>query len=624
MLQKLNERIQGAVAWLVVVLIGITFTLFGVDYYLQSRQITNSKVTVNGKSLTEQTFETNYRRARGMKESAQITAEDDKKLQNQVLDQMVTNEVLIQAAHKNGFEVSANQANSAIVQIPQFQEDGHFSTEKYQQALSAALYTQISFQNEVRQGMLLNQQRFAFIGSSFALPNEIDQYVKLNMQTRDYDYLTVSVAHFEKKAQVTPGAIENYYKQHPKEFMSPEQVSVNYVLLSMNDVKKKIKISADDVKQFYDENQNNYLTPAQWKVAHILFAIPKDASQEVLDQIKKKADDAHVVLQKKPAQFSELVSSLSDDKLSVAEKGELPWIIAGQNEYDKILSQLTKPGEISAPEQTKHGYEIFKLIAYKPVTMKPLAEVELTIKEQLLTELAQTKYAQALEQLSDLSYQSPDSLNPVSDIMKLKIDKTASFSRAGGLDNLTKNHQVINAAFSHDVLVLGNNSEPIQLDNDSVAVVRVNEHFPEKEQAFNAVQAQINLILTRQIAEAKAKEFGDNLFNLHDEAKQKALINANKLIWKSVKGSTRESDKTDALINDMAFNLVKVADHTSLTLANGDYVIVKLKNISNGKLNTLDKEQRISLIHQIEAGYGTMDFDLYEKNLINHAQILKP
>ena len=49
---------------------------------------------------------------------------------------------------------------------------------------------------------------------------------------------------------------------------------------------------------------------------------------------------------------------------------------------------------------------------------------------------------------------------------------------------LTKNKQVINSAFSHDVLELGNNSEPVQLDNDSVVVLRVNKHIPAKEQSL--------------------------------------------------------------------------------------------------------------------------------------------
>ncbi|MFT4060293.1 MAG: SurA N-terminal domain-containing protein [Legionella sp.] len=622
MLQKLNERIQGVIAWLVVILIGITFTLFGVDYYLQSHQTTNAKVTVNDESLTEQAFEVNYRRARGMQDVAHMSAEDEKKLQSQVLDQMVTNEVLVQAAHHNGFGVSANQANAAILSIPQFQEDGHFSAEKYQQALSAAYFTQSSFQNEVRQGMLLNQQRFAFIGSSFALPGEIERFVKLFMQTRDYDYLTIDTAHFEKDVHVNPDAITEYYKQHQKQFMTPEQVSLDYVTLSMNDIKNHINTSEEDIKRFYHDNESNYLTPAQWHVAHILFAVPETASKEEQDDIQKKADDAFAELQKDPSQFDKLVSTVSDDKLSITDHGELPWMTAGQNEYGKILSNLTKPNEISAPAKTKHGYEIFKLLAYKPATQKSLAEVETTIKKQLITEMAQNKYAQTLEQLSDLSYQSPDSLTSVSEALHLKIVQTKLFSRAGGDDELTRNPQVINAAFSHDVLELGNNSDPIQLDNDSVAVIRVNERIPEKEQSLDAVREQIHKILVKQIAEIKAKELGASLLAPIDDKKQQEFI-ANHLTWISVEKASRDSDKTESLINDAAFNLLRPGSRGSVILPNGNFVVVKLKQINDGKLNSLDKEQRDSLVQQIEASYGMMDYDLYVKRLINQAQIVR-
>lgn len=623
MLQKLNERIQGVVAWLVVILIGITFTLFGVDYYLQSRQTTNSKVVVNDQHIPLQTFETNYRRARGMQDSTQMTAADEKKLQNQVLDQMITNEVLVQAAGKDGFAVSLNQASAAILSIPQFQEDGHFSTEKFQQALSAALFTQSSFQNEVKQGMLLNQQRFAFMGSSFALPDEIERFIGLYMQRRDYDYLTVPVSHFEKNVHVSQEAVSEYYKKHKKEFMTSEQVSLDYVTLSMHDIRAKIKVSEDDIKRYYEENQSNYLTPAQWKVAHILFAVPEDANTSDRAQIQKRAHDAYTLLQKNPEQFDRLVSTLSDDKLSVADKGVLPWISAGQNDYNRILSNLTKPGEISPPEKTKHGYELFRLVDYKPVSTKSLSEVEPAIKEQLSTEMAQNQYTQALEQLSDLSYQSPDSLHPVADTLKLKIERTQPFSRVGGTESITKNQQLINTAFSHDVLDLGNNSEPIQLDNDSVVVVRVNHHWPEKQQSLEAVRDRINTFLIKQSAESKAKEIGIKLLNPSEDKSQHELIERNNLSWKSVVNATRDNDKEETQVNDMAFNLLRPESRNGLILQNGDYVVVRLKRINYGTLNTLDREQQDSLVQQIEASYGMMDYDLFVKQLINSAKIVR-
>jgi peptidyl-prolyl cis-trans isomerase D len=623
MLQKLNERIQGVVAWLVILLIAVTFTIFGLDYYLQSHQTSNARVSVNEQPISNQLFETNYRRARAQQDLAQMTAADEKKLQSQVLSQLISNEVTLQSARKFGFEVSVNQANAAILNIPQFQQDGHFSSERYQQALNGALFTPETFQNEVRQGMLVNQQRFAFVGSSFALPDEVSRFVRLYMQTRDYDYVTITSSNFIKQATIAQEDIVAYYEKHKNEFMTPEQVSIDYITLSMQELKSKIKISKDEIGKYYEENKDHYLTPAQWQVAHILYAIPANASQSEVEQVKNKALNAYKQLEKKPNLFEDFVASQSDDKISIANKGMLPWITAGQNEFDKALLTLTKPGQISPPIRTKHGFELFKLVAYKPVITKPLSEVEETIQDQLLTESAQTKYAQALEQLSDLSYQTPDSLSPVSDALKIKIQKSESFSNLGGQSPLTKNKLIINAAFSHDVLELSNNSEPIQLDNDAVVVLRVNQHLPSKKQSLSAVQEQIQNILAKKQAEAKAKDLGSNLLNPVENEKQRTMMSSNQLKWSSVKRSARDNADTNTLINELAFNLSKPESREGLVLENGDYVVVRLKSINDGDLSTLDKEHKDSLIQQIEASYGMMDYDLYVNNLVKKAKVEK-
>lgn len=624
MLQKLNERIQGVIAWVVIGLIAVTFTLFGVDYYMQSHGVSDAEVTVNGEAISKQAYEVSFRRTRQQHDPEQFTASDESALKKKVLEDMISNLVSVEAAHKNGFQVSIEQANAAILSIPQFQQDGQFSSERYQQALSGAMFTPESFQQEVRQGMLLNQQRFAFIGSSFVLPEEIERFVKLYMQTRDYDYVQIPASLFTDKVKISDDEVKNYYASHQQEFIAPEQVSIDYIRLSMKKVKEQLKINDTDVKKFYEENQANFLTPAQWQVSHIMFAIPEGSNEDSIEQIKQKADDAYQALQNNPLQFDEWVKTISSDKLSAANKGVLPWIVAGQTSFDKALAELNKPGEISAPIKTDKGYEIFKLIAYKPAELKPFAEVKEQITEQLAAEQLQTKFAQLQEQLSDLSYQTPDSLNPVAEEMKLPVEQSKPFSRKGGDTKITRMPQIINMAFSHDVLESGNNSEPLQLDNDSVIVLRVNKHLPATEQSLSEVKEQIVEKLTRQNASVKAKELGTMLLaNKGSSEVDEQLLAKHKLSWKQVEQATRETDKTDALINDLAFSLPKKDNQSGKILENGDFVVVRLKKINDGNLNTLDKEQQASIAQQIETSYGLMDYDLYMSNLVRSAKIEK-
>ncbi|WP_133126789.1 SurA N-terminal domain-containing protein [Legionella nagasakiensis] len=623
MLQKLNERIQGIVAWVIIILIAVTFALFGVDYYMQSRQDTNVQVEVNGQPITKQAFELNYRRARQMRDSTHMTASGENQFKKQVLDEMIVNQVSVQAARQHGFEVSTEQANAAILGIPQFYEDGRFSADRYQQALSGALFTPESFQHEVRQGMLLNQQRFALIGTAFALPSEVKQFVKLYMQTRDYDYLTILASPFKKEINASDEEVSAYYHKHQKEFLTPEKVLISYVQLSMQDIKATIKLSDEQLMRYYEENQHNYLTPAEWQVAHILFAVPVGATTTEQQQVKEQAEKTYKILQMKPELFEQKVAQLSEDRISAMKKGVLPPIVGGQSELDKSLVNLTEPGQISPPIQTRHGYELFKVLTYKPAKVKPYADVKAEIREQLAAELAQTEYAKVLEELSDLSYQTPDSLLPVSENLHLPIKTAGPFSRRGSDNALTQNKAIIQAAFSHDVLELGNNSEPIQIDNNSVVVLRVDKHIPTQEKSLAEVKSYIVNKLMDEKAQLKAKKLGQTLMAAKkDQAQQERLIEENQLKWQEVVQATRETDKAASAINEMAFNLQRVGAETGRNLENGNYVIVRLKKINDGELQRLDKEQIASITQQLEANYGVMDYDLYINGLLSKAKIV--
>lgn len=612
MLQKLNERIQGVVAWVVVSIIALTFALFGIDSYIQARHTSLVEAEVNGKPITKQALDIRYRRLRHEQDMSGKTTGTEKQLKQQILKSMIASHVNINAAQQSGFNLDQGQVNAAIFQIPQLQKDGQFSPERYEQILSGALFTPQTFQKEIYQGMLLNQQHFAFLGTAFALPNEIENFVKLYGQTRDYRYLQIPAHAFLKDLNVSEDEVKAYYASHAHEFLAPEQVSLEFVTLSMAAVRAKLAPTEADLKTYYDNNQASYMTPAKWQVRHILFEIPEDVSDDELQAIKTRTDASYHQYKSAPNTFK-------------TQSKVLPWIVAGESPLDADLIQLTTVGQLLPPLKTEAGYEIFQLQAYEPAQVKAFEAIHATVREHWLAERSQADYARLLEELSDQSYQMPDSLTPVAEALKLPIEKTALFSHEGGKDLLTSSPRVLKAAFSHDVLVLGNNSAPIQLNDDSVVVVRVRKHIEKREKTLSEVQSQIKEALMHDKAESRAEALGQTLqSNKQGAFMDEALLLKHHLTWKSATQATRDSSLAPAEINDLAFTLPRAGSRAGLALSNDEgYVVVELNDISNGTLSMLDSEQMQSISQQLAANYGTVDYDLYTSSLLEQAKIVR-
>ncbi len=625
MLQKLNERIQGLIAWVIIGVVALTFTLFGVDSYLQAHHASAIEVEVDGESISKQAFELQYRRMRQAQEASGITDGAEKALKRQILDDMIATKVNTRAAYRYGFAFDAVQANAAILHIPEFQKDGHFSPDRYQQVLSNALFTAQSFQEKVRQGMLLNQQRFAFMGTAFALPDEMEKFVKLYGQTRDYRYVRIPSNIFLKDVAISEDEIKTYYEQHKNEFFAPEEVQLDVIRLSMPTIREGFKPTEVALKNYYENNQGNYMVPARWYVRHALIEIAKDASKAEGEAALARAEALYKSLQSAPDEFEKRAKAASLEKPGSMHVGVLPWIVAGESDLDSELIHLTLPGELLGPIKTDDGYEIFQLIAYEPTKVQPFDEVRADVQEHWQALHAQTEYSRLLEELSDRSYQTPDSLVTVSESLNLPLEQTERFSRDGGHDALTSSPEVIKAAFSHDVLALGNNSAPIQLDEDTVVVVRVREHVKAQERPLSVVASDIRNRLRHAKAQVKAAQLGETLLHTNsNHILDETPLLRHHLTWQDVTQATRDSSLAPIEVNQLAFTLSDAKRHAGLALA-GDagYVVVELKQLVDGKMSSLDTEQLASISQQIGANYGAIDYDLYVNQLIEQSKIVR-
>jgi len=158
--------------------------------------------------------------------------------------------------------------------------------------------------------------------------------------------------------------------------------------------------------------------------------------------------------------------------------------------------------------------EKFKL-NYLILSVKDL-EKNLKLSDQA----AQEKYADLGNQLANLTFENPQSLDPAASQLGLVIQHTdwisGDWARQHNLKNLPSilnNPAVLQAALSNDVLHNGQNSDPINLSPDTVMVLRIGAYEPSAVQPFAQVK---NLCIDGVMQEKKIR----NIQNLADQIKQ--------------------------------------------------------------------------------------------------------
>ncbi len=613
MLQNIHEKVHGWIAWFVIILIAITFALFGASYYIGSHRVSDIKATVGDTAITKRAFEDEYQRSKQGKVISGLA--DEQKLKSQTLRQMIANYSRVDAARNEGFIVSKSQAQQAMLTMPDFVENGVFSKDRFQQILSANLLTPEALLHKVQQGMLLNQQRFMISASDFALPSELKNFVALTEQTRNYHYLLLSQDLFKDRVSVTQNEIKNFFNTHRALFMTPEQVIVSYVSISLPDLVAKTNISVEKAEQFYLENKSNYVRPAQYKIKHIFVA---EGHKDKLPKIKQS-------LEAKKS-FEKVADMYSDDL--VAKGNTLPWMGAGVMDIavDRALIKLSKK-QVSRAVKTSNGYEIVKLVDIKPKKQLPFSDVREQIISYLKNEKAQQVFTEMNDKLTDLSYQNPDSLDEVAKELGLEIKTLGPITRVGDAKGLGANKHLLQAAFSQEVLEQGENSAPIKVSDDTVLVLRVKSHLKPTQKKLSEVQADIKQMIAANKAQSRAKELGQKILGLLRKDQDIApLLLAEKVKFKSEVGARRNDSKVNPLVNELAFSLTNPeAKKNSLGGAYLDkintYAVISLSKVTPGNLSSLDLDAKRNILKQLEISFGLRDYQFYLKSVMKDIKV---
>ena len=615
MLQIIRERAQGWIAWAIVILISIPFALWGVQSYIGTGSEPIA-ATVNGVDITVRELDQRFQRARTQLRQRMGAAYDpemfdDKALRQQVLDQTIRENLLVETTHAMGLRASDQEVKMQILSNQAFMQDGRFDKGTYERMLELQGMSPAQYETELRQRLVGTQLARAVMASELVTDAELDAFVKLSRQKRDISFVRVPMADSQSDEPLPDEEISAYYEENLDRFEVPEQVKVNYLVLDSESIGSASGPSEDELRVLYEEEIDRFKQPERRHVRHILLTVDANADDAAVEQVRAELEVVKDRIIAGEA-FEEVAKEVSRDPGSAAQGGDLGTFEPGLMDpaFDEAAFSL-EPGQLSEPVRSRCGYHLIRVEEVEAAKIKPFDEVKAELHAEASKQHTDALFYEWAERLSNVVYETPDSLEPAAEELGLQLQTSDWIPRTGGA-GLLSHPKLTAAAFSDDVLQQGNNSELIEPERDELqaVVLRVVEHREASTKPLDEVRDEIIGVLREQKAKDGAlTAAGAMVEQLRAGRSLEELIGDYKLEQLGLIG--RSAQKGAPEVVEAAFKLPRTADEqrqfSSVSLANGDAAVVILDGIEIGSIKDMDEasreRERLNLSRQIGRHY---------------------
>jgi len=633
MLMAIRDRVMGFVGWLLLGLLFIAFAFFGLNSYFTS----NAKsfaAEVNGVEITIPEYQRAYQQLRNrmqrmMGEAYNPAMIDEDALKKSALQQLIREQLILQEAGDDGYAVSKQLVAAQINAVSAFNgDDGTFSIEKYRRVLQQQGMSPAEFEWRLSRELMANQVTNGIAQTAGVSRHDLENIYRLQTQQRRFSYLELPLRQSTAEVKVSDSDIEKYYSEHASDFMSPERVKIQYLELKAD--KLQVSDVPDDqaLHALYDEHSDRYVTPEERRARHILVSLPPDAGEDAERKAREKAESLLARLEKGES-FEELAKEASDDPVSASKGGDLGFFSRGvmTPEFEKAAFALEKGGR-SGIVKSAFGFHIIEVTDIKPQQTRPFDEVRDELVKEYQAQERGDLFSDRAETLANLTFEQPDSLQGAADALGLEVKTSDWLTKEGG-PGIGQNETVVNAAFQEDVLEAGNNSEPVELGDNHLVVLRILEHQPAEKQTLESVKDKV----TAEVRDAKAREMastrGDSLLKeLRSGTPLADIASAQQLKVRTTGLIGRNATDPASRIVTEAFLLPPAADKgqssTGFSLDSGDYVLLVLEEIKDGDFSSLSQDDQQKVRQELDRIIGGAEVNAFTDELKNRAEITIP
>ena len=626
-IQSIKDNSQGIIAKIIVGLIALTFALFGMEAIIGGSGSSQKAAEVNGDEITEiellRASDFFKRRILAeMGEGADPDLIDDQLVRSRALDELIQRQLLLQVAGQEGLYVAEPRVDQSILQNKNFQRDGSFDRNTYELTLRNLQIAPREYKAQLTQDLLIQQAQIGLAASAFMTTNELEALTKIDQQVRGFSYITVTAKELSEGVGISDAEVLAYYEDNQADFMTEENMIIEYLELKQADFAKDINVSDVEVKELYQQEVNALSQQQERRAAHILIGTDSrttaDAEaliQEVADKLAQGED------------FAQLAKTYSEDPGSADSGGDLGFVEKGAfvAPFEDALFSLNE-GEVSDIVETEFGFHLIRLEELRSPEV-PSLDVE---RERLIRDLkfrkAEEAFVAAADELQNDSFSAGDLVEPAQN-QELTIKVSQPFTRDNG-NGVASHSKVRRIAFSDELLTEGNNSDLIELSKDHVVVIRVKQHNPSKPRTLEEVADTVRHQLKVLAGQQNAQKLGEQIVvELREGKTLQQVADDYGYSVESKQGVGRQSADVDSRIVSQAFRMSKPDEKApsidSFINERGDFVVIALNNVIEGNPSVLPEQQQLVIARILAQQSGLSDFSEFMDGLKAKADIEK-
>ena len=619
MLQDIREKSLGIIGKVIIGLIIAVFALFGVESIIGGFTQPPSAASVNGEEITQFQLDQNIQNLMASI-GGDLNGIDSSFLESIALNQLVEETLLRQNAINKSMAISPSQIDRNILATESFQINGVFNSDLAVRTMATQGLTVPMYRQSLEQRMLMSQLASAYTGSSFITDVELERFAKLSTQTRNFRYLSVTMGTRTLGTPVRDDEITAYYNNNSEQFAEEESLIIEYVLLDKSAISAELQTDVAELRQQYELERLEFEGSSEKRASHILFEVGSTNSEDVAIELaadtKSRIDAGE--------EFSDLAMELSIDAVSAEEGGDIGFTdgTAFPVEIEEALN-LLELNEVSSPVVSEFGVHLVKLTQAEDNSFPDFEEARDRIERELTNSEVERLYSERLQDLANLAFETGDLLT-IEEQLALDIRETEPTPRSGGT-GIFSNLELVNAAYSDEVLLDGNNSDVVELSDSQSAVVRALTYREASVLPLEEVEAEIAVILRTEMERNSVQELGSELVSaLEENLPIDELLAENDLQWIEELEVERNSFAVNREIVNEVFSLPvpdSELNRSDITLSNGTFVVIELTQVNEGSVDSIPEEQITTLIESVKTDLGNNDFQAYMSSLRESSDI---